>query len=196
MSRSLFKTLVTLLTCAALCAVMWHSLPALAQLAGVGTIEGFDANEYYEAPDNTMLKWRITGAKAQPRDRGQLLLSGMQLQMFGKAGEHKLVVDAPECLYDPTKRTASSAGKLKVQVEAGRLAIQGEGFLWRQAGQTNWTLTISNQVRCVVQRATTNATGVTAAVPMLITARQFEFDSRDTKACFGTTFTPRIWKSN
>ena len=67
--------MLTLLTCVALCGVLWCGVSAYAQLSGLGTAEGFDANEYYEAPDNTKLKWRITGAKAQPLQRGRMFPS-------------------------------------------------------------------------------------------------------------------------
>ena len=107
MTRSLVTTAVMLLSCAMLGGFLWCGVSAYAQLSGLGSAEGFDANEYYEAPDHTKLKWRITGAKAQPKERSLMLLSGMQLQMFAKTGERQLVVDAPECLYDPAKRTAS-----------------------------------------------------------------------------------------
>src|ERR1044071_3653831 len=103
MTRSLIKTVVTLLACAVLGGLLWRGARAYSQASRLGTAEGFDASEYYEAPNSTKLKWRITGAKAQPKDRDRVLLSVMQLQMFTVTGERKLVVDAPECLYDPAK---------------------------------------------------------------------------------------------
>jgi hypothetical protein len=116
-----------------------------------------------------------------------MLLSVMQLQMFAKTGERRLVVEAPECLYDSAKRTASSPGSLKAQVEEGRFVIEGQGFLWQQTGSTNSMLTLSNQIRAVVQRAITNATGITTALPMVITSRRFEFDTARREAVFRDT---------
>lgn len=184
MTRSLVTATVTLLACAVLGSLLWCGARASAQLAGLGTGEGFEANEYYEAPDHTRLKWRITGAKAQPQERSRMLLTGMQLQMFAKTGERRLAVEAPECLYDPAKRTASSAGPLKARVDEGAFVIEGQGFLWQQTGASNAMLTLSNQIRSVVQRVTTNAAGATSASPMTITSRRFEFDTARLQAVF------------
>lgn len=176
MTRSLVKAVVALLTCAVLCGLLWRGATVCAQLAGLGTGEGFDASEYYEAPDHLKLKWRISGAKAQPQDRGRILLSGMQLQLFAKTGERRVLIEAPECLYDSVKRTANSAGRLKAQVDEGRFTIEGRGFLWQQTGPTNSLLTLSNDIRSVVQHARTNASGVVTS-SMMITSRRFEFDT-------------------
>ena len=184
LTRSLLRAAATLLICAAFGGVLWHGVSAYAQLSGLGSAEGFDANEYYEAPHHTKLKWRITGAKAQPKERSLMLLTGMQLQMFAKTGERRLVVDAPECLYDPAKRTASSPGSLKAQIEEGRFAIEGQGFLWQPTHQTNWMLTLSNDIRSVVLRPTTNASGVTSTTPLVITSRHFEFDTARRRGVF------------
>jgi lipopolysaccharide export system protein LptA len=183
MIRSLPKTVVTLLVCAALGAGLWRGARAHAQLPGLGTIEGFDANEYY-APANTQLAWRITGAKAQPQAGNRYLLSGMQLRMFGPTGERKLVVEAPACLYDYVTRSASSPGRLKVQIEEGRLELEGTGFLWQQTEQTNSTLTISNQVHATVQHTMINPPGGATASVMVITSRQFEFVTAKHQAVF------------
>ena len=67
MTRSLIKAVATLMACAGLGGLLWHGATVCAQLAGVASGEGFEASEYYEAPDHTKLKWRITGAKAQPQ---------------------------------------------------------------------------------------------------------------------------------
>ena len=176
MNRFAATTIKNLAISTVLAAVVTCEVPAFAQAPGLGTVEGFDANEYYPAPDHTRLKWRITGAKAQPQDGSRYVLSGMQIQMFGKTGERQLLADAPECLYDVVKQTAQSAGPLKVQVDGDRFAIAGQGFL-AQIEQTNSILTISNQVRAVVQLGLTNATGITTSTPMVITSRRFQFDT-------------------
>lgn len=146
----------------------------------VGTVEGFDASEYHPAPDNTQVRWRITGAKAEPQERASVLLTDMKLRVFGKRGEPELSVDTPQCLYDSAKRFASSPGRLKVEVNEGRFVIEGEGFLWRQTQETNWTLIISNQVAATVPRPTTND----ARAFMTIAARRFAFDSAKHEAVF------------
>ena len=79
MSRALFKAVVALFACAAFSGFLWRGATVCAQLSGLGTAEGFEANEYYEAPDHTKLKWRITGAKAQPQENHRVLLSEMKL---------------------------------------------------------------------------------------------------------------------
>lgn len=184
MTRSLVTTAAMLLSCVVLGGFLWRGVSAHAQLSGLGSAEGFDANEYYEAPNHTKLKWRITGAKAQPKERSLMLLSEMKLQMFAKTGERLLEVEAPECLFDQIKRTASSPGKLKAQIDEGRFVIEGQGFRWQPTGQTNFFLTLSNQIHAVVQRTTTNAAGVTSSVPLAITSRRFEFDTTRRQGVF------------
>lgn len=180
MTRMLTRKKLVSFASALLCVVAWVGSRSHAQLPAVGAAEGFDANEYFPAPDSTLLHWRITGVKAEPLDRARALLSGMKLQMFLKNGETELAVDAAECLYDSAKRIASSPGKLKVLVNEGRFVIEGEGFLWQQTQETNWTLTISNQVHATVQRPTTNA----ATSLMTITSRQFAFDTFQREGVF------------
>lgn len=157
----------------------WCALRAAAQLT-IGTVEGFDANEYYPAPDNTKLRWRITGAKAEPRDRAVVLLTDMKLRTLRLNGAAELSVDAPQCFYDSAKRTANSPGKLKVLVNDGQFVIEGEGFHWQMTQETNWTLIISNRVAATVQRPTTNA----APAFMTIAAHRFAFDTVQRQAVF------------
>lgn len=166
-------------TSAVLLALGWVTLRAPAQLT-IGTVEGFDANEYYPAPDGTKLRWRITGAKAEPRERAVVLLTDMKLRTLRPNGEAELSVDAPQCLYDSVKRTASSPGKLKVLVNDGRFVIEGEGFLWQMLQETNWMLIISNKVGATVQQPGTNATPAF----MTIAARRFAFDTVQQEASF------------
>lgn len=160
-------------------ALGWLAMRVPAQLT-IGTVEGFDANEYYPAPDNTKLRWRITGAKAEPRERAVVLLTDMKLRTLRLNGEAELSVDAPQCLFDSIKRTATSPGKLKVLVNDGRFVIEGEGFFWQMTQETNWMLIISNKVGATVQQPGTNATPAF----LTIAARRFTFDTVQQEAVF------------
>src|SRR6516165_3858418 len=112
--------------------------------------QGFQAADYYGSPHETQMKSFLKGAQARPLDNGLLLLIEALLKTFRETGEHELTVRAPECFYDRTNRTASSAGPMHAETADGKFSIEGEGFLWRQ---TNSSLFISNRVHTIVQSA-------------------------------------------
>jgi lipopolysaccharide export system protein LptA len=117
------------------------------------------------------MKFQLTGARGQPEAGNRFRVTEAQVRTFRVTGEPEVVITAPDCVYDPSKRTASSPGHLKVQTGDERFSVEGEGFLWQGDAST---LTISNQVRSVIHRATNAPPG--AVEPLVITSRQFEFD--------------------
>ena len=126
--------------------VAWRASTARAQLPALGVAEGFEVSEYFQ-PENTQLKWRITGEKAEPKDRGRYVLTGLRIQTFQTNGQPSLLVEAAQCTYSPEGPTVESPGPLRFQSADGRLLVEGEGFQWRQKDQT---LTISNRARTVL----------------------------------------------
>jgi hypothetical protein len=121
---------------------------SLAQSNVVGHASDFTSVEYYPAPNQQQMKSRLSGAEAQPLPGGLLAIKQLKLETFGPDGKSEIVVNAPECVYDQLSGTASSAGRLQVQYQAGKIRVEGEGFLWRQGDSF---LTISNRVSTVLQ---------------------------------------------
>jgi len=146
---------------------------ALAQPSATGIVENYTASDYYDAPHALQKKWHIAGEKGEPRGENRFQLTGVKLESFRENGEREILIEAPDCLYDAVRRTASSPGRLKVQSGDGRFLIEGEGFLWQQ---TNSVLTISNRVRSSVQRIATHAPGAEVKPPLVITSKRFDFD--------------------
>jgi len=95
------------------------------------------------------MKSRLSGAEAQPEAGGLLLIHRLKLETFDAAGKPEMVVEAPECVYDTYKRTASSAGHLQARSGDGEYRVEGDGFLWRQDDSK---LTISNNVRTRIEK--------------------------------------------
>ena len=121
---------------------------AHAQTNVVGHASDFTSVEYYPAPNQQQVKSRLSGAEAQPLPGGLLAIKELKLETFGIDGKSEIVVNAPECLYDQLGGTASSAGRLQVQYQEGKIRVEGEGFLWRQ---NDSFLTISNRISTVLQ---------------------------------------------
>ena len=121
---------------------------AHAQSNVVGHASDFTSVEYYPAPNQQQMKSRLSGAEAQPLPGGLLAIKQLKLETFGPDGKSEIVVNAPECIYDQSGGTASSAGRLQVQYQAGKIRVEGEGFLWRQGDSF---LTISNRISTVLE---------------------------------------------
>jgi lipopolysaccharide export system protein LptA len=114
-----------------------------------GVIKNFSAApEFYPPPHQTQMKSLLQGAEAELHPSGAVTVRELKLQTFRPDGQRELLVEAPQCVYEPRQHLAHSPGKLKVQSGDGQLSIEGEGFLWRQ---TNSSLIISNQVHTSVQ---------------------------------------------
>jgi len=129
---------------------MWLAGAVAGIRAQQGHMTDFITTEYYEAPHQQQVKSILTGAEAvaKPSRSRVLVIKQFKLQMFDPDGKPGLVVMAPECVYDEKAGTASSPGPLQLQNGDGTFSVTGEGFLWRQ---TNSSLTISNQVRTVIE---------------------------------------------
>lgn len=111
----------------------------LAQVTPGRAVKGFKvAEQNPNAPRQTFL----TGRDAVPLTKERYRITGLHLEIK-ENGRTVLMVDAPECLYDYSLRSAWSAGKLDVRSGDGRLALRGEGFQWQE---TNAVLVISNRV--------------------------------------------------
>ena len=132
-------------------AALWFAVTpaAQAQPNGPKHANDFTSTEYYEPPHQQQIKSILSGAEALPQSNEMLLIKQLKLRMFDLNGNLKVIVTAPECLYNMREGgSASSAGPLRLQNGDGKFRIEGEGFLWRQ---TDSFLTISNRVRTVIE---------------------------------------------
>jgi hypothetical protein len=121
-----------------------------AQQDGVQHANDFTSVEYFEPPYQKQMKSRLSGAEASPQAGGLLVIKQLKLETFAVDGKLEMVVEAPSCTYDTLNATASSPGPLQLRTGDGKFRVEGEGFLWRQ---TNSFLTISNNVRSLIEMA-------------------------------------------
>jgi len=168
------------LTAVVLALLAGHGNGAQPQSTPVVQASGFTASGYHPEPNHTRMKFRISGAQAQPETGNRFRLTQMQLEVFRVTGEREMVITAPDCVYDPSKRTASSPGHLKVQTGDERFSVEGDGFLWQGSDST---LVISNQVRSVIHRST-NAVPGDVRLPLIITSKRFEFDMPNVRGVY------------
>ena len=119
-------------------------------LAGVKDLHAtdFTSEQYFEPPNEQLLKLRLSGSSAQPLPGGLLDVSHLKIEIFNTNRTTLTVVRAPQCTFAPLDGVASSAGHLELQSGDGRFHVEGDGFLWRQ--NESW-LAISNRVRTVIE---------------------------------------------
>ena len=151
--------------------------------------EGFKFSEYYEAPNETRMKWSMECAQAQRQPDKRIVVTQAHYRTFRVTGEGELAVEAPECIYDPDRKILSSAGPLHAQTAGGGFTIDGEGFLWQQ---TNSTLLVSNRVHTTLHpelfsskpSAPASTPATTRGPDMDIFSDQFEYGQTTGKAVY------------
>lgn len=131
------------------------ALGVRAQPTATGRANDFTSVEYYEAPNQQQIKTRLAGAEGVPLAGGLLVVKQLKLETFDVTGKPEWLIEAPECVYDTVKSTASSPGKVHLQTGDGKVSVEGEGFLWRQ---TDSFLTISNRQHTVLKTEAENNT--------------------------------------
>jgi lipopolysaccharide export system protein LptA len=128
------------------------SMPwALGQRTLTGPVKGFRFPDYYGAESSTpnRIKSLLMGQEALPLSNGTIQVKGLRLENYLADGKTNLVVESPECLFDPKGKSVGSAGALKVASGDGLLSIQGRSFLYLM---TQASLVISNRPRTVIQQ--------------------------------------------
>jgi hypothetical protein len=138
------------LAVSAFMALIFFAVAVRAQQNGASHASDFSSVAYFEAPHERQMKSRLSGAEAQPLSGGLLAIKQLKLETFNTNGSPAMVVEAPECVYDTLKGEASSPGHLQLRTGDGVFRVAGDGFLWRQ---NDSSLTISNQVRTVIENA-------------------------------------------
>lgn len=152
MTRSVQHLATAGLALAAVVTVL--AIPVAGQPIAFGRVKHFMVPEYFDPPRENVLKSRLTGGEAEPQPGGSFLLREVKAETFREDGELDLVLAAPECVYESKARIIRSAGWLRAASGDGRLAMEGEGFLWQQA---TGKLIISNRVHTVIQQPPRNA---------------------------------------
>jgi hypothetical protein len=132
-------------------ALAFLSIEGRTQQDTSGNASDFTSVEYYPAPDQAQMKFKLSGSEAAPLPGGLLVIKQFKLELFSTNGEMQAIVRAPECTYDAVHGQANSAGQLYLQNGDGNIHLQGTGFLWRQADSF---LTISNNVKTVIENNT------------------------------------------
>jgi hypothetical protein len=127
-----------------LCAQAQQNLPIV-------SATNFNANTYFEPPNQQRVKMKLFGAQASPRPNGQFELKNLKLELFGTNGDSQVIVLAPQCTYAPLAGTANSAGHLQLLMNGGKFRVEGDGFFWRQ---NELYLSISNHVHTTIDAAT------------------------------------------
>jgi hypothetical protein len=119
-----------------------------AQNISFGSPKNFSIPDYY--PGSNQKRSVMTGAQAIPQSSTQVLIKGLHIETYDKAGATNLIVEASECQFDYSSKNAWSSGPLLVRDARDRFTLKGEsGFLWRQ---TNSSLNVSNRVRATIRR--------------------------------------------
>ncbi len=115
--------------------------------------QGFQAEDvkfpiYYQAHELTKdqtnrLKVLITSKTMERLPNSTYRLGGMYLQHQDGFGRTNLIARSPECFYNHSQKTISSAASLSVNADNGLLYLEGVGFF---GNFTNMTLHLSNKV--------------------------------------------------
>jgi hypothetical protein len=142
---------------AALAALGFFAAAVRAQQNVAGHANNFSSVEYFEPPHQQQMKSRLSGTEAQPQAGGLLVITDLKLEIFDTNGVREVVIKAPHCVYDTKSGSANSPGHLRLETGDGNSHVEGDGFLWRQ---TNSFLTISNNVRTLVEKTSETKAGM------------------------------------
>lgn len=128
--------------------LLMAGIPLSAQNISFGTPKNFSIPDYYAGSNKK--RSVMTGAQAIPQPGGQVLIKELHIETYDQSGATNLIVEAPQCEFDYSSRTAWSSGPLLVRDARGRFTLEGQnGFLWRQ---TNSSLIVSNEVRATIRK--------------------------------------------
>ncbi len=123
-----------------------HQLQAQPSL--VGTVKNFRVSpEFYPPPHERQMKSHLEGSEAVPQPGNRVLVNNARLQTFRADGQKELLVETPQCVYDPAARIINSPGAIRISTADGKFFLEGLGFLWQQADSS---VVISNEVRTVL----------------------------------------------
>jgi lipopolysaccharide export system protein LptA len=157
MTRSLFPRAAG--WCAVLAGMLWFGWPPALTAQG---IKGWSSTQYFPAPHERQKKTVFSGAEADPLANGTVGVKQLKIETFRENGGAELIVEAPDCDFDPRTRSANSPGPLQIRSADGKLLIKGNGFAWKETDASS-TLTISNNVETTIQRDSLTQSGAGTA---------------------------------
>jgi len=116
----------------------------------------FTQEQYYEPPFDQQVHVRMSGAQADPLPGGLLDVRQLKAEVLNTNGSPQVVILAPQCTLAPLDNRVNSPGRLEILSGDGLstngwFRMEGEGFLLQQVNTTNYTITISNRVKTVIQ---------------------------------------------
>jgi hypothetical protein len=128
-----------------------------AQQNVAGHANNFSSVEYFGPPHERQMKLRISGVEARPQAGGLLVITYLKLETFDTNGVVEMIIKAPHCVYNTQSGEANSPGHLWLETGDGNSHVEGDGFLWRQSSSL---LTISNNVRTVIEKTSETKAGL------------------------------------
>lgn len=138
------------LTCVLLVCLCASGTRLASQLPVSGVARDFKFPDYDKASNRVVSL--LTGSEARQQPDGRMALTNLRIETYGYDQDRRttnLVVEAPRCLVDMSRRIATSDGPLVARQEGSLFSISGTGFEWRQKDSH---LVISNDVRTLVRR--------------------------------------------
>lgn len=118
------------------------AVAARAQVLGSGSGTNLTSVIYCDPPHEQQVKARLTGAEMSSLPGALYDVRRLKIETFYTNGAPQAVAKAPQCIYAPLDNVANSSGHLELDLDQGRIRVQGEGFLWRQ---NESSLVISNK---------------------------------------------------
>jgi hypothetical protein len=113
---------------------------------------------YFPPPHELQVRSYLEASESEMGPNGTAILHDAKLQTFHEDGSREMIVSAPQCLFDYTKRVINSSGALQVDTwdeTHNRARLLGtNGFYWQQ---TNALLIVSNRQITHLSRSVTNS---------------------------------------
>jgi len=106
--------------------------------------------------NSSMLTTLIMGQTAEALDGGRYRISGVRIENYSQTPTGPAtnsVIEAPQCVVDPSRKVASSEGRMMLWSTDGNFMTTGIGFEWRHFDRL---LTISNDVMTHLSRPKPN----------------------------------------
>ena len=126
----------------------WFGSTAQAQMSLSGRGKNFVA----PVTDAQGRKTVLRGKDFKPGRPGTVEITGMQAETY-KGQEKDMIVEAPQCVFEPKSNVAASPGSLAIRTADDRFSIEGQAFRW-QLGDSRLTskLVISNAVHSLIRK--------------------------------------------
>lgn len=119
-------------------------------LPPIGHATDFSSDFYFDAPNDTKIQTRLSGAEALPLPGGLLDVKQFKVEMFDTNGTMQAAAQAPDCIFALLEKEAHSPGHLKMLSGDGRFQVEADGFFIKWPTNA-MSLTLSNNVRTEIE---------------------------------------------